>query len=192
MPYDQAALAELELFARVTVAGEEKLAIYTDNPVSSPQLFAADRVTLWRTPAQVAPPQPDPQYPLDVVLGDRVRLLGYDLATTAVRPGESLTLTLYWEALVPFDQNYQVFTHLFDGEIIGQHDGAPECGVMPTTRWEPGQIIVDPHPIAVNADAPAGSAQLLIGMYNLVTLQRLTESTTGRDAIYLTDVIVGE
>jgi len=37
--------------------------------------------------------------PLRVFLGDQVELLGYDLSTTTVKPGDDVTVTLYWRPL---------------------------------------------------------------------------------------------
>jgi hypothetical protein len=115
-------------------------------------------------------------------------LLGYDLDTREAYAGGQVTVTLYWQALAPFDNNYQVFTHLYDGQMWGQHDGAPECALNPTTRWEPGQIIADPHIIPVEPGAPAGPVPLLVGMYDLLSKERLAVPGTADNVIHLADV----
>jgi hypothetical protein len=127
-------------------------------------------------------------------LDGKVRLLGYDVNSLELEPGVTLTVTLYWEALAPFERNYQVFVHLYDGTMWAQDDGAPECDVNPTTRWEPGQVIRDPHLLQLPPELPAGdSIPLLAGMYELVTGDRLHEEGTGRDAIHLTTLeVVGD
>ena len=78
------------------------------------------------------------------------------------------------QALKPAPIDYQVFTHLYDGEMIrGQLDGQPVCDNQPTSRWQPGQIIADPYRIPIRGDAPTGSVPLTVGMYDLATMQRL-------------------
>jgi hypothetical protein len=127
------------------------------------------------------------QHPLDLNLGGKVRFLGYDLAKgrrdgrkpgdgrIEVRPGDSLHLTLHWQALAPMDVSYTVFTHLLDGNnvIWGQHDGVPGGGTLPTTGWVVDQVIDDQYLITVKPDAPAGDYAIEVGMYDAVTGQRL-------------------
>ncbi|MBC7251271.1 MAG: glycosyltransferase family 39 protein, partial [Anaerolineae bacterium] len=55
-------------------------------------------------------------HPLNLVLGGRLRLLGYDLEATTYHPGDTVHLTLYWLADEPVNQRYKVFTHLL-GEV---------------------------------------------------------------------------
>lgn len=51
---------------------------------------------------------------LSANLGNMVPLLGYDLDTHRLKPGDTLHLTLYWQALNKMEVNYAVFTHLID------------------------------------------------------------------------------
>ncbi|MCA9872006.1 MAG: hypothetical protein KC441_00050, partial [Anaerolineales bacterium] len=191
LAYNADLLADMPVQQVVTVNGRSALKIYSraGDPAGSP-IEAADRV-LWRSPAQVAPRQTGGQYPVHFTLGNgAVRLVGYDLDTRQAVPGGQVTVTLYWQALAPFAENYQVFTHLYDGEMRAQHDGAPECGIMPTTRWEPGQLIPDPHIMMIPLDTPPGEYPLSVGMYNLITEERLVVEETDQDTIELTAVTI--
>jgi hypothetical protein len=118
---------------------------------------------------------PPMQYKLDRNLDDRVVLLGYDLEAKTVRPGSVVSCTLYWRALQDMNQNYTVFNHLVaaDGQTWGQWDNQPQRGTLPTTRWSPGQVVADAYQIPVAGDAPAGSLELRVGMYDLLTMNRL-------------------
>ena len=115
------------------------------------------------------------QYTLGANLGDQVELLGYDLDTDTIRPGQVVSCTLYWRALQVMNRNYTVFNHLLapDGRTWGQWDNQPQRGWAPTTRWVPGQVIADPYEIPVAADAPPGRLELHVGMYDLMTMTRL-------------------
>jgi len=118
---------------------------------------------------------PTVQHPLGPNFGDQVRCLGYDLDATSVRAGDSLHLTLYWQALAEMDESYTVFTHLLDKDnrIWGQRDNTPKGGTLPTSCWVKGEIIADEYDIPIQPDAPPGQYVIEIGMYQLDTGQRL-------------------
>jgi hypothetical protein len=150
------------------------------NPVSSIWPWSGGRV--WLGALSVRPPDiertweiPPMQNQLRVLLDDKIELLGYDLQDSTVRPGQVVSCTLYWRALQEMDVSYTVFTHLVapDGTIWGQWDNQPQQGGAPTTRWIPGQVIVDGYQIPLSPDAQTGSLSLRVGMYDLLTMTRL-------------------
>ena len=110
---------------------------------------------------------------------------GYDLSLVEVVPGEVVTLTLYWEARETPAADYQVFVHLLGAgpEPVAQGDGPPLMGDYPTTMWAPGEIVADPHPIALPAGLPPGQYRLLVGMYDLETLARLARLDGAGDSV---------
>ncbi len=191
IPYDPAWLESLNVQAEVVVNGRSSLQIYSHLPVDAGQTYEAAGSQHWLTPAQAAPPSFSGVHPVNIVLGDQVvALLGYDLDDSRAYPGGQLVVTLYWRPLVPFDENYQTFVHLYDGELRAQHDGAPECAINPTTRWEPGQIIIDPHIVPLPLETPVGELALLAGMYNLLTEIRLAPVDSSTDTIHLDDITI--
>jgi hypothetical protein len=112
------------------------------------------------------------QNTLSAQLEDGIDLLGSSLSSDVIRPGETLTVTLFWQATEgPTRRRHTVFTHLLgpakaDGSIVwAQHDGPPLDNSYPTTRWAQGEIIVDRHSFTVPADAPAGVYQIETGLY---------------------------
>jgi hypothetical protein len=127
--------------------------------------------------AKLAPPEstPDPGRPLRVELADGVTLRGYDLAPAEVHAGEAITVTLYWRAREAPSRDYQVFVHLLgdDPEPLAQGDGPPLRGYYQTSMWAAGESLVDPHPLSLPTDLPTGDYRLLVGMYNLDTMERL-------------------
>jgi hypothetical protein len=143
--------------------------------------------------AKLAPPaaQTAPDHPLEVALDDGVALLGYDLPSRSVAPGETITLTLHWEAQAAPSADYQVFVHLLGAgpEPVAQGDGPPLEGDYPTSVWAAGEVIVDPHAIVLPADVPPGRYRLLVGMYDLDTLARLPRPDGAGDAIEIPDAI---
>jgi hypothetical protein len=109
------------------------------------------------------------------LLGGKIELLGYELKEEPIRPGEALELTLYWQARERIQENHIVFTHLLDGEgnKQGQHDGIPVEGMYPTASWLAGQVVEDRRYVPVEATALAGSYRIVVGMYQLESLERL-------------------
>jgi hypothetical protein len=79
-------------------------------------------------------------------LADQVSLLGYKATDVDLRPGDSVHLTLFWQALIPMDRDYTVFVHLQDaqGRIVSQSDHPPVSGFYPTSSWEKREIVRDP------------------------------------------------
>jgi 4-amino-4-deoxy-L-arabinose transferase-like glycosyltransferase len=118
---------------------------------------------------------PEIAHPLDLRLGDVVRLRGFDLERSQAAPGETLPLTLYWQAGGPTDLDYTVFVHLVgpDGQSHGQVDCFPAAGAAPTTSWADGQVVVDEMALPVAADAPAGLYHVAVGMYDAASGGRL-------------------
>lgn len=134
------------------------------------------RTSLVESPGQGLPAE---AVRLDVDFGDQIRLLGVTTGEDAVRPGDVLSLTLYWQTLGSMDQDYTVFVHLL-GEherVIAQRDAAPGLGARPTSRWVTGQVIADPYLLALPEAAYApDQAMWEVGLYNAGTGQRLQMS----------------
>ncbi len=112
---------------------------------------------------------PVPSRPLEATMGDSIALDGYDLDQRA------LILTLYWHATGAPSDDYTVFVHLLDesGNSRGQGDGPPVGGDYPTSYWQPGEVVVDEHSIAVDGALPPGTYSVAVGLYRSADGQRL-------------------
>jgi hypothetical protein len=125
----------------------------------------------------------DDRHPLDLHLGDAIRLAGYDTEIPQlgreepvhVPPGSALRFTLYWQAASDIQAEYAVFVHLVDdrGEIYAQIDSPPRGGDFPTGEWMSGDVILDPYSLVVPRDIPPGEYSLVVGMYDPATAARL-------------------
>ena len=147
---------------------------------------------------------PLPARAANATLGESIGLLGYSLQPEAVAPGDTVYLSLHWQALAPMDEDYTVFGHLLgehnpatDGPLWAGHDGQPVGGSYPTSAWQPGQVILDVHPLAIPAGTPPGEYQLEAGLYLLATMERLgAVDGIGQplpgDAVPLGSIRVGE
>jgi hypothetical protein len=119
---------------------------------------------------------PSPSHPLSVTLGDRVMLRGYDVGRMdpplprlpQIKPGETLTVTLYWKALQAVDDDFIAFVHLWQPGAtapLAQHDARPRQGWFPTFAWEAGDWILDVHPLTVPETLAPGHYPLWAGLY---------------------------
>jgi len=131
----------------------------------------------------------DIEYPQEAILGDKVRLLGYNMES-GFRPGDGIHLTLFWQCLEEMRQSYTVFIHLVDdqGTLWGQKDNPPVDGFYPTTKWQAGEIVRDQYDLLIPSDAPVGDYKIEVGMYLAETGERLL--VNGDNAVQLTEVAV--
>jgi hypothetical protein len=115
------------------------------------------------------------QHATEANFSGQLKLLGYSLKAEEIQPGDSVQLTLYWQALANMETSYTVFTHLIDQDeqIMGQKDNPPVSGLYPTTEWTPGEKIVDRYEIATGPEIPPGEYSIEIGLYELDSGGRL-------------------
>lgn len=121
------------------------------------------------------------QYQREVLLGERIRFLGYNLLNSEVEAGDILPLTLFWEALEPLEERYKVFIHLLDAQdhIVGQRDAEPGGGAKITTAWQKGEIIADNYGVLILPGTPPGQYRVEVGIYSLLSGERLPTKEGG-------------
>ena len=136
-----------------------------------------------------------PQHRIQARLGDSISLLGFDVSSSAIRQGGTLTVTLYCTAISQVKSNYTVFVHVDDdrGKILAQSDSYPVEGHYPTSQWTPGYVVADVHHILIPATAD-GTRHVTVGLYQLETMRRLPifdqSSRPIGDQLRLTDVTI--
>ncbi len=129
-------------------------------------------------------------------LGNEVLLVGYGLGPQEIEAGETLRLTLYWQAFAEMERRYTVFTHLLDthNQIVAQMDSEPLGGTHPTTDWQFGEIVRDNYGLLIPSDTSPGQYLLEVGMYYLPTLERLpvldASGNVGDDRVVLGRIAV--
>lgn len=123
---------------------------------------------------------------LDVDFGGRMRLLGYDLETNEVHPGESLRFTLYWQCLDSIDRDWSVFLHLLDENelVVAQRDRYPGQGLLATRLSASGQTFADRYVLPIPATAYAPSDTILeVGLFDVRTNERLPVVPVGGELL---------
>jgi hypothetical protein len=114
------------------------------------------------------------------VFEDKVLLLSYQ-REGPLRHGATVRLRLYWQGLVPMDEDYVVFVHIVDdaGQIWAQCDSMLQDGQRPTSTWIPGEIIEDECRMTIDVEGPPEGYTLEVGLYEHDSGQRLTLASGG-------------
>jgi hypothetical protein len=126
---------------------------------------------------------PEVDVEVNRVLGEVGTLVGY-IAENEADLTQSFPITLIWQA-GETQTSYTVFAQLLDsqGRLIAQSDSIPAQGERPTTGWRAGEYIIDMHKLQFNEVAAPGEAQLIVGMYDAQTGQRIRLEPDGPDFI---------
>jgi mannosyltransferase len=132
-----------------------------------------------------------PQYVTDWRFAEPIMLAGYDLSATSLTPGESLDLALYWRAVGPVTQNYQVFTHLLapDGSLVTGSDHIAGADNFPTSLWAAGTFIRNTFVLQLPSNAPQGTYSLEVGLYDARGRLKLADAA-GTNRIFLSQIVV--
>ncbi len=97
----------------------------------------------------------------------------------AARPGDTIHLTLKWQALDYAEESYTILIHLIDpaNRPIVALDYTPLGGAMPThlwfPKWLPGQRMLDPYRLQIPPDLSPGTYLIEVGLYEMVGRRRL-------------------
>lgn len=128
--------------------------------------------------------------PVGAVFGDEITLLGFKLSDAAsgealqmLEPGQSVVVTLYWQALRRPKTDYTIFVHLGDATniLIAQNDSQPEGGQYPTGIWSTGEIVLTTHLLIIPPESQ-GPFTLHTGLYSWPDLERLPVIQDGEQA----------
>jgi hypothetical protein len=114
--------------------------------------------------------------PVNANLADLVRLQAFDLADDRYRPGDMVSVVLYWIPLVHLTEDYKTFIHLTDAQVTRQptqHDDDPGGNFTPTTRWLPGELVPDKHSLRLPDDLTPGRYHLWADMYEFPSVRNL-------------------
>jgi len=134
------------------------------------------------------------RYQQQADFGEEIALLGFDLSGTRLKPGNTLDVTIYWNAQRAMTETYQSFVHLVcpEGYIWTQSDHLNPAG-FPTNLWPTDRYIRDPHRLMLPQDMPEGEYSISVGIYLLRKNTRVpvlwAESGTRADNVILRETI---
>jgi hypothetical protein len=108
--------------------------------------------------------------------GGQLKLLGYDAPVETAYPGEPVPVTLYWETIEPFGNDYSIFLHLVDAHdlVVAQRDARPGMGLLNTAWLKPGQRWAEERIMSLPETAFSPNATIFeAGLYDYQTGERL-------------------
>ncbi|HQY91557.1 hypothetical protein [Caldilinea sp.] len=110
-----------------------------------------------------------PATALAATFGDSIGLDGYTQTPAAeVRPGDALTVTLFYTAREVMPTDYTRFLQLHNPALgmAAQADAMPQEGANPTSAWIKGERMADAAVLHIAPDATPGTYRLLLGFYD--------------------------
>jgi hypothetical protein len=119
--------------------------------------------------------------PVEANLGGQILLKAYEIPRLQFKPGETISLTFFWQAITPPTADYNLFIYLTtpQGGIVSQIDTPPQ-GVDPTGSWPLGQVVFDRYQLPIPVTAAPGDYQIRFGFHNPDTKARLSILEPGR------------
>ncbi len=148
---------------------------------SDRQLLGPDQVVI----GSVALPGPAPVSAagktVEARFGDALMLGGYSLPEEAVA-GSALALALDWQVLAAPGANFTQFLHFFaaaDDRFVAGFDEPPFGGRFPTSDWPAGHALRDEWQVSLPPELAPGDYQLVFGLYDAQTLERLPLQVAG-------------
>jgi hypothetical protein len=102
-----------------------------------------------------------------------VNLIGYDIHTPSVKPGDTVEVITYWRITTLFDRETVLFTHLLSGDpnqpVLAQQDSLD----VPSWYWLPGDAFAQVHRFVIPPAAKPGTYPIEVGIYTRDDDQRL-------------------
>lgn len=134
---------------------------------------------------------------VDLLFGENIGLLEFNLiGERPVTQCGRLYAHTGWRALDAPAEDYQITLVLTDETGIGRAQSDGPLANTQTSTWQPQQQYLDRRIIDIPCALPADSYNLLVGLYNLDTLQNLPitypDGTAYGILAYLTTVEIGE
>ncbi len=162
-----------------------------------------------RLSARAASPPPSPEAVLlDIPVGSDLVLQSVLVEPEGLKPGATITTTLYWLAVSATSKDYRSTVQVLPvsgprgspealalGTPVAQHDGVPAGGMRPTTGWRPGETIADLHKLEIPEELTEGRYVLIAALYDpaepAAPRPEVVQETVRRDFAVLDEFVVG-
>lgn len=141
------------------------------------------------------PRQPPAQTVTNITFDERVTLVGYDLSAAQIKPGETVTLTLYWLLEQPVDRLPHVALQLVDrvtGDVWARAESPGLAGQNPQ-NWPLGKYATETFTLTISPDTPPYVPELRLSLYDADPNLRYWPTAEGQDYALLTPIrILGD
>jgi hypothetical protein len=141
------------------------------------------------------PRHPPAQTATSITFDSKVILVGYDLSATQVKPGDTITLTLYWLLEQPVERLPHVALQLVDnvtGDVWARAESPGLAGQNPQ-NWPLGKYATETFTLSILPDAPPYLPELRLALYDVDPNLHYWPTTEGQDYAVLTPIrILGD
>lgn len=126
-----------------------------------------------------------PTMPLSLVVQDELSLVGYESDSDKVKPGDSVWLTFYWQALTDVSHDYVIGLQLLDSTVseVAYWLGRPVRSSYSTDQWQAQQIVQDPWRLSLPSEVSPGEYTLHLAVYDSETQAEVGKIILGRMSI---------
>ncbi|MBD2168408.1 glycosyltransferase family 39 protein [Calothrix membranacea FACHB-236] len=108
------------------------------------------------------------QVPLSLSFGNQVHLLGYDLLSSGIKPGDELVAAFYWKVLQPLPSGYKINMSLVD--FTGQSSNSSQNSLLNNhiflNKIAPGTIVRDVHILKTTSSLLSGNYQIALKFFD--------------------------
>jgi Protein O-mannosyl-transferase TMEM260-like len=114
-------------------------------------------------------PLPPPTRSSGAILGDKLKVIGYSVASGDIQPGGKIAVAVYWQPLRSLGRDYAASIQLFDQarrKVAQGDDHQPGGDVYPTSLWRRGETLRDLFTMTIPSDANPGRYHLFVRLYD--------------------------
>jgi 4-amino-4-deoxy-L-arabinose transferase-like glycosyltransferase len=112
--------------------------------------------------------------PEPIAFAEGITLVDLALPTQIWSAGGQADVQVTWRAETQTRGRYTTFVHLVGADgLVAQYDQEPFGGFYPTSDWMKGAAVNDVFPLVLPDNLPSGEYNLLVGLYDPMTGQRL-------------------
>lgn len=134
-----------------------------------------------------------PRRALDAVFGGQIALDSVRTPDRPYRPGDAIPLTFDWRAVAQPRADYTVFVHLRradSGAQVQANDSALRDAAGSTSVWQAGRSVIESRGIQIPADAAPGDYDVIVGLYQYPSFERLSLSADNANELIVARVRV--
>jgi hypothetical protein len=167
--------------------GEYQLTLSLFDAADSTEQAQARLGTMDVVARRVSFEPPPMQFQANMPFGNIATLLGYSLSGDLLSDSARLRVTLYWRALRATDEPYIVSVRLVDpnGLAMAEQQSQPAGGAVPTTGWQPDEVVTDLHEMDMAVGEPV---QVSLEVRLLDAAGKSVPLHSGPEALIVSDV----
>ena len=127
---------------------------------------------------------------------NEVRLHGYTISRDELNAGDTIFVTLYWQALQQTSEDYEIFLQIQDdnGRVVGSTHDFPYNGMYRSRIWQKDEIVSTYHWLKLSEDLPVGRYTLRAGLFRMLHNEPLyvegLSANANHDAVVAPDLRV--